>query len=227
MAIFQQGELLTVEYFSASDYEGAKAYISSQTIDAAILSTTQQDNVEFSNWLHQFTSTIDFTANTPIPLSITYTTPDTLGDDRKAAIVGAMKFSPNTPLLVITAGTCITYNYFDGVSFIGGSITPGIEMRYQSMHDYTGLLPRAEHQPLDHLVGKSTLESLQTGVQWGVIFEVDGFISEYRLLQENLEVYLCGGDTNFFDSRLKSKIFAHPNLILHGLNNILEYNKTE
>ncbi len=225
-ATFQHDQLLDLVFFSADDYQACKNHILTLEATDCILSTTQKEQEEFNEWLASHFPTIQLDYSTPLPISVSYLTPKTLGDDRIAAVCGAISITGHQPCMVISAGTCITYNYFDGKSFVGGSISPGIQMRYQAMHSFTGKLPMVENMTFDALVGRTTQESLISGVRKGIVAEVDGIIEDYRLLQPNIKVFLCGGDTFFFESRVKSEIFAHSNLVLHGLNHILEYNKS-
>jgi len=224
VAIFENDELISLVFFDADDMTGAERYISTLSVSQCILSTTQQDNQGFLDVLRQHVPTINFTSNTPLPINIGYGTPNTLGDDRKAAICGAVKLAGKRKILVITAGTCITYNYFNGKAFTGGGISPGLVMRYKAMNRFTGNLPLVENQEYDELVGTTTEKSMLSGVRKGITAEMDGLIQQYLLLDQDLQVFVCGGDTNFFETRLKSKIFARPNLVLHGLNFILQHN---
>ncbi len=226
VAIFTQTELQELRFFEQGGYLACQEYLATVNATWCILSTTQQDESDFISFLKHHFQLIELNAQTPIPIKIDYETPETLGDDRKAAVCGAIAEFGYKPMLVITAGTCVTYNYFDGKSFLGGSISPGLQMRYQAMHEFTGLLPLVKDSAFDGLIGYTTEQSLLSGVRQGILAEVEGMITKYQLLHKNLSVFLCGGDTFFFESRLKSKIFASPNLVLLGLNHILQYNKT-
>jgi type III pantothenate kinase len=168
---------------------------------------------------------LNFDHNTNIPIVNKYATPVTLGLDRLASAVGAFHLFPTKNVMIIDCGTCITYDILnrDG-DFIGGSISPGLKMRYRSLHQNTGSLPEIEHKEFPHLTGNSTESSILSGVQNGIIFEINGFIAAYQEQYSNLQVVLCGGDTTHFANRLKNEIFAAPNLVLLGLHQILKYN---
>ncbi|HYG16741.1 MAG TPA: type III pantothenate kinase, partial [Bacteroidia bacterium] len=127
--------------------------------------------------------------------------------------------------LVIDAGTCITYDFIDAEkNYHGGSISPGLTMRFKAMHEFTGKLPLAAPEwPVD-FTGNTTLTSLQTGVAFGMVGEINSFISLYKSRWNGLKVLMCGGDTEFLAKRCESEIFAAPDLVISGLNEILKYN---
>lgn len=164
-------------------------------------------------------------SDTPIPLINGYATPATLGLDRMAAAVGAWHLAKQKPALAIDLGTCITYELVDGKGvYRGGAISPGLKMRAKAMHAFTASLPEIEinNAPDTHL-GNSTVSCLEVGVWSGLRFEMEGFIAAYRLDFPEISVYLCGGDAESFDSFAKDHIFVVPNLVLLGLNCILNH----
>jgi type III pantothenate kinase len=159
-----------------------------------------------------------------------YKSPATLGLDRLAGIIGARTLFPDKNCLVIDAGTCITYDAInkDGV-YEGGSISPGLKMRLKAMHNFTRRLPEVELVEYDDWQGYDTKSAMLSGVLNGAIEEVKGFIEIYNSKYSKLHVILCGGDSIFFDNRLKNSIFAHalktePNLVLIGLNEVIQQN---
>ena len=162
-----------------------------------------------------------------LPFSIAYTTPDTLGVDRIAAAAGAMNRFPNQNSLVITAGSCITYNVIDAKGvFLGGAISPGVRMRFEALHHFTAKLPLVNIDPKADVqwIGSDTKTSIETGVYRAVLNELEGFIRQFDADFENLNILICGGDAPFLVSHLKNNIFATPSLILEGLNYILQLN---
>lgn len=162
---------------------------------------------------------------TPLPIKSTYRTIETLGVDRIAAAVGANYLYPNQNCLIIDAGTCITYDVVDTFgTHHGGGISPGLEMRLKSMHKFTSKLPVVALKGTSELIGKTTAECMRSGTIWGAIAELEGIIARYRLFYDNLTTIICGGDAFFFESKLKDHIFANPNLVLIGLNQILRFN---
>ena len=174
---------------------------------------------------NKFKQFIELNANTPLPIENCYKTPETLGKDRIAAAVGGFDLYPDNNLLIIDAGTAITYDILnDKHQFLGGNISPGIEMRYKALHQFTGKLPLVSQQKFDKLYGTTTEEAILAGVQHGVVFEVDKAIETFKEFYTNLKVIITGGDADFFDKKLKNSFFVNFNLTALGLNRILEYN---
>jgi type III pantothenate kinase len=135
---------------------------------------------------------------------------------------------PDNNVLIIQTGTCITYEFVSGEGeYSGGSISPGIDMRLKSMNTFTAKLPLVKKQEIDYLIGKTTKESILSGVINGCIAEIDGIIDQYRKKFSELKVVAGGGDIFFFDKKLKNRIFATENLVLKGLNEILKFNNAK
>ncbi len=164
-------------------------------------------------------------ASTKIPIRNSYSTPKTLGNDRLAAAVGAATMFPGCNCLIIDAGTAITYDYLrDGSEYLGGNISPGIDIRFKALHHYTSRLPLiTDPQPTDTF-GLSTTEAITNGVVNGVIHEIEGYISDFEKKNVNSKIILTGGGSIYLSKKLKITIFAEPNLVMFGLNRILNYN---
>jgi type III pantothenate kinase len=163
---------------------------------------------------------------TPFPITINYETPETLGNDRIANVVAASFLYPNKNILIIDAGTCITIDFIDqNKEYQGGRISPGIEMRYKSLHKYTSNLPKLTISNTAQQIGKDTNSSIVSGVEKGVVAEIETIIDDFKNENEDLFVIVTGGDTFFFENTLKNSIFADQNLVLKGLNEILKYNE--
>ena len=163
------------------------------------------------------------THKTPLPITNLYQTPETLGKDRLAAVLGAAFLFPKTDCLVIDAGTCITYDFLDAEgNYHGGLIAPGLAMKFKAMHTFTSRLPFLE-QPafVPEISGKTTAQAMQSGVYNGTLAEAEGIIKRYEKQAQNLHIILCGGDAAFFETNLKGRIFAIPELVLLGLNSLL------
>jgi type III pantothenate kinase len=153
-----------------------------------------------------------------------YKTPRTLGVDRMVLAGGAVLQFPNQNRLVIDAGTCVTYDFIDESNqYLGGAISPGLKLRYTALHNFTAKLPLLELESPEHFVGKSTSESIHSGVVNGLVYEMDGFIDEYKALHPNFIIILTGGDAVFLAKRLKNTIFANSNFLLESLNQIFQY----
>ena len=135
------------------------------------------------------------------------------------------KLFPGSNVLVIDAGTCVKYDFVSSKKeYLGGSISPGLRMRFEALHNFTNRLPFIQPGKYTKLIGASTKDSILTGVQTGMVHEIDGFIEQYKNRYRTLQVVMSGGDAPLFAGRIKSSIFAAPNLIQIGLNEILKYN---
>jgi type III pantothenate kinase len=158
------------------------------------------------------------------PFINNYGTPKTLGIDRMVLAAGATLLYPNQNRLVIDAGTCITYDFIDENNvYQGGAIAPGFRLRYESLHQFTAKLPLLTLESPESYVGKSTSESIHSGVVNGLVYEIDGFIDEYKADGSKIIIILTGGDTVFLAKRLKNTIFANSNFLLESLNQTFQY----
>ncbi len=226
-SVFNRGEVLItvpVEEFKPEHIDVLKKeYLD---LNRAILSSTQGCSEELRIALqNNFEIFIELNEDTPLPVQNCYQTKETLGRDRIAAAVGAFDLYPGTNCLIIDAGTAITYDIInDKKQYLGGNISPGIDMRFKALHRFTAKLPLVESEELNKLYGTTTEEAIRAGVQNGVVFEVDGAIEVFKEFYRNLNVIITGGDVEFFDKKLKNSFFVHFNLIALGLNRILEYN---
>lgn len=167
---------------------------------------------------------IELTHTTPLPFKWHYDTKATIGKDRLAAVAGAIELYPDSQLLVIDAGTAITYELVVDGAFMGGNISPGLATRFNALNQFTSRLPLLGKNEAAPLIGTSTQLAIQAGVQNGIIFEIDGLIQELTSQYSKIKTIITGGDAEFFARKLKNPIFVHPNLVLFGLNRILEYN---
>ncbi len=170
-------------------------------------------------------ATIALDYNTSIPIKNLYSTPHTLGNDRLAAAVGATAIFPGCNILIIDAGTAITYDYVkDGSEYLGGNISPGIDIRFKALHQYTSRLPLiTDPKPTDGF-GLSTEEAITNGVMTGVLNEINGYIDQFEKKNVNSRIILTGGGSIYLSKNVKNTIFAEPNLVTIGLNRILNYN---
>lgn len=200
-----------------NDYPGLKNTILSASGNYSDeLKISIKENFEFF---------IELNEHTPIPLKNSYKTPETLGNDRLAAAVGANLLFPGSNCLIIDAGTAITFDLVSETGeYLGGNISPGLEMRFKALHNFTGKLPLVESNYSFSFWGDTTTNAILAGVQNGILFEVDAYIDHFKKFYKKIEVIFTGGDVNFFDSKLKNSFFVHSNLVATGLNRILEYN---
>lgn len=163
--------------------------------------------------------------NTKLPIMNAYSSPSTLGADRIALAVAAHTLDPDKNNLVISLGTCITYNFVQKTrTFRGGAISPGLQMRLKAMHEFTNQLPEVSVDGELLLLGYDTQTGMRSGAVYGMVAEIDGMIAEFAGQYPDFNAILTGGDMSFFGGKLKSKIFADPELLMKGLNIILKYN---
>lgn len=216
-------KLIVREQFSQKKLEKV---VKKYSIKYTILSSVRRKNGKIKRFLDARTELfINLTPEIELPITNKYHSPETLGRDRIALVVGAAALFPKSDILVIDAGTCITYDFINAeAEYLGGSISMGVEMRFRALNQFTAKLPLVQPEDLDSHIGDTTETSIQTGLQCGVVYEMQGFIAAYRAQYPDLRVLITGGDANFFESRFKNQIFAVPNLVLKGLNQILTHN---
>ncbi|MGB3776659.1 MAG: type III pantothenate kinase, partial [Leeuwenhoekiella sp.] len=163
-----------------------------------------------------------------VPFKNLYETPTTLGVDRVALMAAAVKNHPGQNVLVIDTGTCVTYDFKNKKEeYLGGSISPGLSMRFKALHQFTANLPLLTSQKSVKTIGKNTSEAIQSGVIYGISHEINGVINSYIEDYPDIEVILTGGDALFLSKTLKNGIFAHQNFLLEGLDYIMVFNTTQ
>ena len=220
VALFEEGRLLKQGVLRVT--QGVSEWVN-QSADI-ILSSVGKDEELQSLLVGHNVLTLD--AETAVPIENKYQSKKTLGNDRLAGVVAATLQFPEHHVLVIDAGTCITFDLInDKKEYLGGSIAPGLQMRLKALNNQTARLPLVELQNTTKLVGDDTDSSILSGVVNGTLAEIDGLISRYKEQYPNLQIIMTGGDANFFDKGLKNSIFADLNLVLKGLNEILRYNE--
>jgi type III pantothenate kinase len=205
--------------FSAAWLEG---FAAGADVDKALVSASGALPEALTDWLKARCPWQLLDHHTPLPFQNAYRTPETLGRDRLAAAAGALALGMALPLLVIDAGTCITADILDRSNrFLGGSIAPGIAMRARAMATFTHRLPEVPPDDRIELPGRDTRGSLQAGAFLGAVCELEGLIARYRARYRKLNVVITGGDAPGLASRIKYSIFVSPDLVLEGLNLIL------
>jgi len=225
-AVFENKKLIYSQITEQLSSDFLKNIFQTYKINNSIISSVKKVPPTAINFLKNHTRFIELSASTPIPINNVYKTPETLGKDRLAGVIGAYYLFPQKTVLVIDAGTCITYDLINKKGeYYGGSISPGLKMRFNALHTFTQKLPLVSLKNINTLIGTNTNESILTGVINGYIAEIDGIIEQYKNYTAELIVVLCGGDTHFLVNRLKNSIFANPEIVLIGLNEILDYNE--
>lgn len=229
LAVFDRGRI--VDQRSAERLHPA---LLGELLDAwpvrqAIVASTRGESDEVLELLRPRVGRLmEFTSQTPVPVANDYLTPETLGRDRLAAAVGATVLYPGRNALIVDFGTALTIDLVtaDG-TFRGGVISPGMNTRFRALHDYTARLPLCAATGSDELLGLTTEEAISRGVMNSMTFEIEGYIARMREKIDDLHVIFTGGDAKCFVKRIKNTIFANCNLVLSGLDRILEYNASE
>lgn len=225
-AIFRENTLVSDYNFSEEEaLTRLMGLVEEYKPDAAILSSVSNHPPELKALLQEHTRLLTLSSSTTLPIMNAYHSPETLGADRLALAVGAHHLFPEQNNLVISIGTAVTYNFIHkNRAFRGGNITPGMDLRFRSLHEYTDKLPLVNEQGELLLLGYDTETSIRSGVVIGMTAEIDGMINLYREQYPDLNVVLTGGYAPFFAGKLKNRIFADAQLLLKGLNTILQHN---
>ncbi len=227
-AVFEQYTLLISAKSSHDNWKQSikNTIIKFQKIDKIVVASVGKiDKDEFSNI---DTSIKCYFINHLyiFPFKNLYTTPKTLGIDRMVLATGAVLTFPDKNRLVIDAGTCITYDFITSENeYLGGAISPGIRLRYESLHNYTAKLPLLTKEYPINEIGNSTNESIHSGIINGIAHEIDGFINQFINNNENFIIILTGGDADFLANQLKNPIFANSNFLLESLNQTFQFNQ--
>ena len=227
IAVFGVDEqMIEVVYASTEINHEWRDFISKFPIDKAIVSSVIALPAAMLNYLSSLSIPVLYmNAETTVPIVNLYKTPKTLGCDRLAAVVGANFICPGNNLLVIDAGTCITYDFIDSDGrYHGGNISPGLDMRFKALHHFTGKLPMLDTVEETLPLGQDTTSAIRAGVWRGIEYEIDGYIRQLTRKYSNLFIVLTGGNAFSFDDSVKSIIFADRFLVLKGLNRILNFN---
>jgi|UniRef100_UPI00404B0975 type III pantothenate kinase len=226
-AVFQDAMLVekTVASLDVFDKSFKKILKSYPNLQKCIISSVGKLENHQKDLVTSSLETIILGPDIKLPFNNLYKTPKTLGVDRVALVCASVQQFPDKNCLIIDAGTCITYDFITKDNdYLGGAISPGIRLRYQTLHNLTANLPLLETVMPDDIIGNSTSNAIHSGVINGILKEIDGLIADYQNKCSDLTVILTGGDANFLSKQLKSSIFANSNFLLEGLNFILEHN---
>ena len=227
LAVFEHHTLIHKEIIAYNDWQIAvkKNLKKFKKIENIVVASVGKLNKEDFLELNSNVKIYFITKESKFPFQNLYATPNTLGIDRMVLAAGAVLQFPNKKRLVIDAGTCITYDFIDeNNNYLGGAISPGIRLRYESLHNYTAKLPLLTKENPDNIIGNSTNQSIHSGVVNGVAMEIDGFINNSFGENDNFIIILTGGDAEFLADRLKNTIFANSNFLLESLSQTYQYN---
>jgi type III pantothenate kinase len=222
LAVFDKKKLIYKQRLSDWKQSDIEAILAQYPIKKIAYIASGADNKVVLNWVKSKIPVVEINEHTHIPIKNHYKTPHTLGKDRLAGAVAAATIFPNKNVLFIDCGTCTTYNFVtaDG-AFLGGNITPGIEMRLKAMHTFTAKLPLVEREATHEIIGDDTTSAIRIGAQLGATLEAEGFIQHYKSKFGAIKVILTGGDAVFFQNSMKTNVLLHPDLVLSGLNEIV------
>ncbi len=225
VAVFSSAALISIDVFKNFGVQKVRYFVKKYAIANCILSNSGKVGAALLKELILINQFIHFNGNTKISIINTYGTKATLGNDRLAGAIGTLLYFPKGNTLKIDMGTCITMDYIDhNLEFIGGNISPGINMRLKAMHQFTAKLPLVDISVNTDIFGKTTTTAIQNGAVKGAFREIDSFIQGVREEFGSINVILTGGDAYLFEKYTKNVIFVAPNLVLEGLNETLKYN---
>jgi type III pantothenate kinase len=226
IAVFKDEEIVHSEKFEDVSIAEFKQICKKYNIKNGIVSSVKEDNTILYNELkHLLKRLIILDSETKIPIENRYKSPKTLGKDRLAVVIGANYLYPGKDILVIDAGSAITFDFINEKGeYIGGNIAPGLSMRFKALHEYTSKLPLLSPQDDYLLLGTNTNEAIIAGVQNSILFETETYINELGKVYGGLITLITGGDAFFFENKLNNTIQVVPNLVVIGLNRILNFN---
>ena len=224
-AVFENDNIKTTIVLNEDPVTDLQTVIKEYKPERSILSSVVNHSEEIENILEKQTRFHKLNYQSKIPFTIPVGKPETVGADRLAIAAASVFLFPGKNNLAIGLGSCITFNFINQFhELLGGSITPGMEMRFKAMHQFTAKLPMTEADWNVPLIGYDTKTNLQSGVVLGMASEIDGIIDLYKKRYSNFNVLLTGGDIAFFEPHLKNEIFADPDLIFKGLYAISQIN---
>jgi type III pantothenate kinase len=227
IAVFEYDNIIEIDIINAENTIKAinKFLCKYKAINKAIISNVSETNNSTLINKISIDNVYCLSDKLKLPFNNMYKSKETLGSDRKALVSAAIKHYPNNNVLIIDAGTCITTDFIDASgNYHGGSISPGINMRYGVLSEKTSNLPKLERKYPLHITGSSTEDSIHSGIINGIVYEIREYISEYQKQYKDINIILTGGDSDFLSKPLKISIFANRNFLLEGLNFILNLN---
>lgn len=224
--IFKNNALVESFTINNKSIKNLKQILETKNIQYSIASNVSKNNLDLINLLTNNTSFFKFNDDLELPFKNTYKSKKTLGEDRIGLISNAAISFPNENVLVIDLGTCITYDFLDKKNkYLGGNISPGIDMRYRSLNNQTYNLPLLKYSKTESLIGDNTKNSIHTGVFNGILGEINSFISMYEESFGKIRIILTGGNSKLLLNKIKNPIFTDSNFLLSGLNYLIELNK--
>lgn len=224
--IFKNNNLINYYEFNREYYSNIKLILDKTPITHSIASNVSESNNKLIELLSNKTNLIKFNSSLKVPFKNCYQTKNTLGKDRIALVSNASKEYPKENVLLIDLGSCITFDFLNSKNeYLGGSISPGLSMRYKSLNSYTANLPLINPKEIDYFIGRNTEDSIHSGIINGIVGELNSAIDKYKSQFKEIRIILTGGDSKFLFNRIKNSIFANSNFLILGLNFLIELNK--
>jgi type III pantothenate kinase len=225
VAVYKNRERLTLLRSDKLNHEELEKRLSTFKIENAIVSsvkTTSDESIDILTARIPFVHFLSYKSR--LPFIIEYDTPETLGSDRIAAVAGAYFYFPGADTLLIDAGTAITYEFLSGKTYKGGNISPGLGIRFKSLNKFTGRLPLVAQSDIYTFPGQNTTDAILAGVLTGVIYEINEYIRTFEKKNSPIKVILTGGDGEYLKGKINHQLNYIPDIVIDGLNYILEYN---
>ena len=224
--IFKNNNLINYCEFNKDYFLNVKSILDNNPISHSIASNVSESNNKLIELLSNKTNLIEFNSSLNVPFKNCYQSKNTLGKDRIALVSNASKEYPKENVLLIDLGSCITFDFLNNKNeYLGGSISPGLRMRYKSLNNYTANLPLLDPKEIDYFIGKNTEDSIHSGIINGIISELNSTVEKYKSQYKKIRIILTGGDSKFLFKKIKSGIFANSNFLIFGLNLLIELNK--
>jgi len=225
LAIYNGRDKITISRINELSCEELENKLSGYKIEKAIVSSVKElpsfiSDLIFSNipYAHILSN------KSRLPFEMEYQTPETLGTDRIAAVAGACNLFPGREIMIIDAGTAITFDFISGNTYKGGNISPGLSMRFKALNKFTGKLPLVTPAKSFSFPGQNTKDAITAGVISGVIYEINEYIRTFEKKHSNFQIILTGGDSRYLKDKTDHQLTYMPDIVIDGLNNILEYN---
>ena len=228
IAVLDKSEVLCEAVAPELDMAQVAELVERYAVEKAIVASTRGGAERICGQLRsKIARVLHFTSLTEVPITIDYTSRQTLGTDRIAVAVGVVCNMGIKDALVVDMGSAITYDIVEDGVFKGGNISLGVAMRFKALNEFTASLPLCEAIEPNNKFGQSTKEAIEQGVMQGILHEIEGYVERISVENNKKSIIFCGGDAESFVNRIKSAIFAPRKLMFTGLNRILEYNVSQ
>lgn len=226
-AVYDGRKKISSTHIIELDYNKLDKMLSQLTIERIIISSVNAIPPFISGLFSSSSQSVHILSDKSLlPFKVEYKTPETLGTDRIAAVAGAFLNFPQAETLIIDAGSAITYEYLSGDIYKGGSISPGLMMRFKALNKFTAKLPLVSPGATHTFPGLNTTDSIRAGVIMGITYEINEYIRTFKKEHKNCNIVLTGGDSEFLKEKVKAQFAYMPDIMTDGLNYILEYNAT-